>query len=126
MTVTVPRAIIEWPPSEVYGTIGEKMKFDCVASGHPLPTVIWFFQSAPVTTTSDLGLQDLGNGSLLIQSLLPHHSGTYLCMLKEPPLDIHSFTLTVSNTHSPSLQPTPSVQLQTADGHTFTIGEFDC
>ena len=122
----VPRTIVQWPPPEVVDYEGEAIQFDCIASGRPAPTVIWLFQSTPVPLAPDSinsGLQDLGNGSLLIPDLQARHAGTYFCMLQQPPLDIRTFTLTVVRQSS----PTPSVILSPAGNSTFTtdfaIGE---
>ena len=130
---TVPRAIVEWPPPEVQRSEGERLQFDCIASGRPVPTIVWLFQSTPVPVapaSTDSGPQDLGNGSLLIPSLHPLHAGTYFCMLEEPPLDIHTFTLTVVPRPSPlsSLPPSPTAILASAHDQNstgsppFTIG----
>ena len=121
---------MQWPPPQVVGREGERARFDCIASGRPLPVVIWFFQSAPVPSNS--GVVDLGNGSILIPSLQPRHAGTYLCMLRDPPLDIHSFSLTVEPSRrapSVTLLPSPSSSVERLPQNSshpssaFTIGE---
>ena len=131
--LSVPRAIVQWPLPEVLGTEGDRAQFDCVTTGQPQPVVIWFFQSTPVPKLPTSGAHDLGNGSLVIPVLQPHHSGTYFCMLREPPLDIHTFSLTVEARRRPRPSPaapaSPNIPLSTSPAQNtsshsthFTIG----
>lgn len=118
--LTVPRTLVPQPPFVVHGQEGERVLFHCVASGRPVPHVIWLFQStsipvAPAATES--GLQDLGNGSLLIPALQLQHAGLYLCMIQTPPVIFHTFTLTVM----PRNLPQPSVSSTPAENSTTTL-----
>lgn len=120
LLLTVPRTLVPQPPFVIHGQEGDRVVFHCVASGRPVPHVIWWFQStsipvAPAATES--GLQDLGNGSLLIPALQLQHAGLYLCMIQTPPVIFHTFALTVV----PRNFPQPPVSSIPSENSTRTV-----
>jgi hypothetical protein len=96
VTITVPAQIEYTSRPFVTVTIGDEVRFDCVASGIPPPTIKWLFDTQPVEEVEDL--EDLGNGSLRISSVTRDHQGSYHCFLAlENGQLSQEFTLTVED-----------------------------
>jgi hypothetical protein len=96
VTITVPAQIEYTSRPLVTAAIGDEVRFDCIASGIPPPTIKWLFDTQPVEEVEDL--EDLGNGSLKISSVTRDHQGSYHCFLAlENGQLSQEFTLTVED-----------------------------
>ncbi|KAM9325336.1 hemicentin-2 [Gastrophryne carolinensis] len=67
--------------SEVFleKTTHEAVILECPVQGTPIPQVRWL-KNGIVLTSNLAGMVQLSNGSLLIESPLPSHSGDYICL----------------------------------------------
>ncbi len=66
------------PPESVNTIVGLSVALDCVVTGLPLPTVIWFKDSIQL---SECGFPPcVDNGGIFIQSASVTDSGRYVCV----------------------------------------------
>ncbi|KAL3256323.1 hypothetical protein MRX96_046608, partial [Rhipicephalus microplus] len=79
-------------PGDVRVNIGERAKFECLASGSPAPKIKWRKQSSAMNLISS------SNGSLLIDDVSIDDAGQYVCEADNgiAPTASHSFTVTVN------------------------------
>lgn len=70
----------------VNATLGSRVQLDCKPSGRPLPRVSWFQGQVNLSENSNTSITDVGNGSLVFQSVALEDQGTYVCVITKPPI----------------------------------------
>lgn len=58
------------------------MQFNCKVTGRPTPTVTWLYDTENIQELNDDRVNNLGNGTLVIEPLAREHSGTYYCAVQ--------------------------------------------
>ena len=58
---------------------GEVARFDCKVTGHPAPSIMWYFNGKPIKSDDiyEIIPGDEGESSLVLHDTLPEDSGTY-------------------------------------------------
>ena len=78
-----PPAITKPDKTTIITDRGKTVKLRCPAIGNPRPTITWQKNRRPISIDG-VKFKQTDDGSLVISSLLPFDSGTYLCTAKNP------------------------------------------
>ncbi|PFX30360.1 hemicentin-1-like isoform X2 [Stylophora pistillata] len=83
LTGLTPPAITKPDKTTIITDRGKTVKLRCPAIGNPRPTITWQKNRRPISIDG-VKFKQADDGSLVISSLLPFDSGTYLCTAKNP------------------------------------------
>lgn len=94
-TFSAPPVIIKPEKTTIIGDRSGTLELECPAIGNPKPTISWHKNRRKIAIDGTKFVQK-NTGALMISSLLPLDSGTYLCTAKNPTgQDFLIFTLYV-------------------------------
>ena len=80
---SAPPMIIKPDKTTIISDRGGTVELKCPAIGNPQPTISWRKNHQPVAIDG-IKFKQKDSGALVISSLLPFDSGTYLCTAKNP------------------------------------------
>ena len=82
-TFSAPPVIIKSDQTTIIGDRGATVELRCPAIGNPQPTITWRKNHRAIAIDG-IKFKQKNTGALVISSLLPLDSGTYLCTAKNP------------------------------------------
>lgn len=83
LTGLTPPTIIKPDTTTIITDRGKTVRLRCPAIGNPQPTITWQKNRRPISMDS-IKFKQIDDGSLVVSSLIPFDSGTYLCTAKNP------------------------------------------
>lgn len=80
---SAPPTIIKPDTTTIITDRGKTVRLRCPAIGNPRPTITWQKNRRPISMDG-IKFKQIDDGSLVVSSLIPFDSGTYLCTAKNP------------------------------------------
>lgn len=81
--LSAPPTIIKPDKTTIISDRGGTVELQCPAIGNPQPTISWRKNHRPINIDG-VKFKQKNTGALVISSLLPFDSGTFLCTAKNP------------------------------------------
>lgn len=107
----VPPQFEIFPNSETHAVQNRRFQLNCVVSGQPIPSITWQLMGTPIRELNKSSVTDLGNGSLVFDSVMASDEGLYSCSINTPSFMFRQTMLIVQEA-----TPTPGSKLYTNTG----------
>ncbi|KFV75189.1 Protein sidekick-1, partial [Struthio camelus australis] len=106
LSIMEPPYFTAEPESRILAEVGKDVDILCQAMGVPVPTLVWYKDSVPLSKLQNPRYKVLLSGGLRIHGLQPEDSGIYQCFASNKAGEMQTYTcLDVTNIKPAFLQP---------------------
>ncbi|XP_032930055.1 protein sidekick-1 [Catharus ustulatus] len=106
LSILEPPYFTAEPPSVILAEVEKDVDILCQAMGVPIPTLVWYKDSVPLSRLENPRYKVLLSGGLRIHALRPQDAGIFQCFASNQAGEIHTYTyLDVTNIKPAFIQP---------------------
>ncbi|XP_063270838.1 protein sidekick-1 isoform X2 [Prinia subflava] len=106
LSILEPPYFTAEPQNVILAEVEKDVDILCQAMGVPIPTLVWYKDSVPLSRLQNPRYKVLLSGGLRIHALRPQDAGIFQCFASNPAGEIHTYTyLDVTNIKPAFIQP---------------------